>query len=203
MDHITSTPLCWPQGWPRTRNAKHSNFGKVGGRPTIHRATRFVLDQLRMMGVPSWQVIVSSDLQLRRDGLPYSNQRPPEDQGIAVWWKDGEQQRVIALDQYTRIEDNLHAIGKTLEAMRGIERWGGGEILNRTFSGFTALPAPSEGGWREVLEYTGGGLSEAREQYRIKRKAAHPDHGGSSEQFHAVEQAWEQAKNELSEVGHE
>lgn len=203
MDHITSSPLCWPQGWPRTRNAKHSNFGKAGGRPTIHRATQFVLDQLRMMGIPSWQVIVSSDLQLRRDGLPYSNQRPPEDQGIAVWWKDGDQQRVIALDQYSRIEDNLHAIGKTLEAMRGIKRWGGGEILNRTFSGFTALPAPAEADWRGVLEYTGNSLEEARAQYRIKRKSAHPDHGESSEQFHAVEQAWQQAQNELSEVGHE
>jgi hypothetical protein len=87
-------------------------------------------------------VIISSDLKLRNDGLPYSNQRTPEDNGIAVWWKIDGERRVIAPDKYTKIEDNLYAIGKTLEAMRGIERWGGGEIMVRTFTGFTALPGP-------------------------------------------------------------
>jgi len=197
MDSITSSPLCWPQGWKRTKVRRRSSFGRNGQNVTLGRATRAVLEQLRMMGIPNWSVIISSDLKLRQDGLPYSNQKAPEDQGIAVWWKDGDEQRVIALDKYTRIEDNLHAIGKTLEAMRGIERWGGGEILNRTFTGFTALPGPSEGSWRSVLGYSGDDPNEARSRYLSRRKQAHPDYGGTEEEFNAVLVAWEEAQREL------
>jgi hypothetical protein len=49
--------------------------------------------------------------------------------------------------------------------MRGIERWGGGEIMVRTFTGFTALPGPDgpepESAvvyWRDVLHYHGSQL---------------------------------------------
>lgn len=84
--------------------------------------------------------------------------------------------------------------------MRGIERWGGGEILNRTFTGFTALPSPDQASlpnWRIVLDYHGNSKTEARARYRQARKLAHPDHGGTDEQFHAVEQAWDQAREAL------
>lgn len=201
MTHITATPLTWPEGWPRTRIRKQSQFGRNGKALTIHRGIRFVLEQLRMMSIPDYNVIISTNLKLRNDGLPYSNQRMPEDNGVAVWWKVKGEQRVIALDKYTKIEDNLHAIGKTLEAMRGIERWGGGEILNRTFTGFTALPSPdqvSAESWRQILDYYGDSIAVARDKYRQARKAAHPDHGGSGDQFHAVEQAWLEAQKELN-----
>ncbi len=36
--------------------------------------------------------------------------------------------------------DNIQAIRKTIEAMRGLERWGVSDMLQRTFSGFKALP---------------------------------------------------------------
>ncbi len=199
-DHITASPLTWPEGWKRTQIKKTSQFGRNGKGLTINRGTQFVLEQLRMMGVGSWNVIISTNLKLRNDGYPYSNQRMPEDNGVAVWWKVDGEQRVIALDKYTKIEDNLHAIGKTLEAMRGIERWGGGEILNRTFTGFTALPSPDQASkpdWRYVLEYWGNKLAEAKEAYRRKCRLTHPDQGGTDEQFHQVQTAWEQAQREL------
>lgn len=200
MTHITASPLTWPEGWPRTRIRKTSQFGRNGKGLTINRGIQFVLEQLRMMGVGDWNVIISTNLKLRNDGYPYSSQRMPEDNGVAVWWKVAGEQRVIALDKYTKIEDNIHAIGKTLEAMRGIERWGGGEILNRTFTGFTALPSPDQASlpnWRIVLDYHGNSKTEARARYRQARKLAHPDHGGTDEQFHAVEQAWDQAREAL------
>ena len=50
----------------------------------------------------------------------------------------------MAIDQYFRVADNLAAIAATLEAMRAIERHGGAEILDRAFTGFTALPAPEQ-----------------------------------------------------------
>jgi hypothetical protein len=196
-EHITTSPLTWPEGWKRTKTKARSRFKS----PSIAAATNFVIEELGRMGIGSWNIIISTDLVLRRDGLPYSSQKTPDDVGASVWWKDkNDVRRVIALDKYDRIADNIHAIGKTIEAMRGIERWGSGEILERTFTGFNALPGPDHvvgRSWRDVLCYYGDDLQEAREAYMVARYDAHPDQGGTDTAFHEVTQAWEQAQGEL------
>ena len=150
-DEITAFPLSWPAGWKRSRNPECSKFGKrkanagsyiYKARITIGEAVRDLLDELRKMGVPDHGVIISTNLKLRLDGLPYSQQKEPDDAGVSVWWKKGKVNRVIALDKYNRIADNIYAVAKTIEALRGIDRWGSGEILERTFTGFDALPPP-------------------------------------------------------------
>jgi hypothetical protein len=201
LDHITSNPLCWPPGWKRTAANKrtHAKFKKYNSEISIAGATRFVLQELQRMGIPDFRVIISSDLRLRMDGLPYSNQSSPDDPGVAVWWSDENSHRVIALDKYCRIADNLHAVGKTIEALRGIERWGGGEILQRTFTGFLALPSSTgtPRTWRDVLDYHGDNIEYAEAAFLKARSASHPDKGGSDQAFVAVQQAWEQAQTEL------
>jgi len=195
-DHITASPLTWPDGWKRTNSPMRSQFAKH----SIGKATNFLIEELGRMGIPDWNIIISTDLRLRNDGLPYSTQRAPEDKGAAVWWKDNKEQRVIALDKYARIADNIYAIGKTIEAMRGIKRWGGSEILDRTFTGFTSLPSPDHvviRSWRDVLEYYGNDLMEANEAYKRARNVAHPDKGGTSEQFYEINRAWAEAEREL------
>lgn len=203
-EHITASPLTWPEGWPRSKTQQSSRFGKWNKPVTIRKAVDLITDQLGMMNVPSWNIIISTDLELRNDGLPYSNQKEPADKGASVWWRkanEGEDERkVIALDHYDRIADNLYAIGKTVEAMRGIDRWGGGAILNRTFTGFTALPPPdadNQPSWRVVLEYSGHDLNEANQIYKRLRKRYHPDTGGSAKEFHILNKAWQQAEKEL------
>ncbi len=198
-EHIKASPLTWPAGWDRHITKIDSRFGKWQDRVTIAKATRYVLKQLNMMGVPDYNVIISSGLKLRQDGLPYSNQNAPEDVGISVWWMEGKVQQVIALDKYNSIADNLYAIGKTLDAVRGIERWGGGEILNRAFTGFIALPDKLNN-WRDVLGGSPKNLDEARSLYKIKRSESHPDKGGTAELFNAFENAWNLAKEELNQV---
>lgn len=203
-ESITNYPLHWPQGWKRSRVQQHAPFSKKSDRSyrrdvTISEATSFVLDQLRLMGVKGSTVIISSNLELRLDGLPRSGQRNPDDNGVSVWWKDGDRQLVIAIDKYYRVADNLNAIGKTIEAMRGIERWGSGEILERTFAGFAALPNPDAIVWREVLDYTGNYLAECKAAYRKAMNNAHPDKGGNDQQAAVVNQAWAMAQEELSQ----
>lgn len=204
--HITASPLTWPHGWKRTKIKLSSQFrtkrsnGCGSDNITIAKAVSFVLAELHRMGTPDYKVIISTDLQLRQDGLPYSKQKIPDDVGASVWWKDGDNQRVIALDKYNRIADNIYAIGKTIEAMRGIERWGSGEILERTFTGFNALPDPDSAAqphWRTVLSYEGNDIGEAETHYKKRRSEAHSDKGGSDAEFHLVQQAWEQAQAEL------
>ena len=197
MNHVTAYPLTWPEGWKRTKNPVRSRFGDWKKPVTIAKATTFVLDELRKMGIPDFSIILSSNLRLRNDGLPYSSQRTPDDIGISVWWNDGGKQMVIALDQYDRIADNLWAVGKTIEALRGIERWGGGEILQRTFTGFAALPHIQERNWRDVLGVDGADREEITVKYKKLRSFFHPDKGGNKDAFNEIQNAYDQARREL------
>ena len=154
------------------------------------------------MGIPYFNVIISTNLELKNDGLPRSKQKIIKDKGVAVWWKEGEQQRVIALDKYNRIADNIYAVAKTIEAMRGIERWGSGEILERTFTGFNALPSPetvSVPSWRNVIEYFGDNLVDAKLAYKQMSSKHHPDRGGDVDHFNLINRAWLQAETELKQ----
>src|SRR5690606_7384697 len=139
MDNITRSPLCWPAWIPRTPAVKRSygRFGKRGYRGygienlTLAEARNRVLQQLRgfTKAGHKWRcnpddVIISSDLATRNDGLPRSGQRKPADPGVAVWFELDGKQRCIPSDVYLRIEDNLAAVAATIEALRTIERHG-------------------------------------------------------------------------------
>ncbi|ROU09438.1 hypothetical protein [Lysobacter enzymogenes] len=117
---------------------------------------------------------MSTNLTLRRDGLPRSDQREPADPGAAVYWTDCTgADRCMAVDRYTKTAGNLAALAATLEAMRAIERHGGAEILDRVFTGFTALPrrarprAPSRGGG--AGRAAGCAWSDVEAAYRRRR----------------------------------
>ena len=112
-------PLHWPEGWPRTTSRHSSAFQSSLGDARDH-----LMHQLDMMGAR--YTILSSNLELRRDGLPYANQRQPEDPGVAIYFQWRGKQMTFACDRWQKVEDNVRAIGKTVEALRGIERWGGG-----------------------------------------------------------------------------
>ncbi|HRH68898.1 MAG TPA: hypothetical protein PLB89_05255 [Flavobacteriales bacterium] len=201
QEPITASSLCWPPGWKRTpyHQRVQSRFGKWNKRPSIDAATRFVLLELERLGAT--RPIISTDLRLRQDGLPYSQQRQPDDQGAAVWFTLDGEQRVIANDTYNKIGCNLYAIGLTIEAMRGIDRWGCSEIMQRMFTGFKALPeqgTPSN--WRTVLEVPFDcTLETAHLAWKAKIKLFHPDNQalGDREKFAAVQQAWVDAQKEL------
>ena len=139
-------------------------------------------------------------MRTRLDGLPRSGERKPDDPGAAVYWETRKgERRVMAIDRYTDVADNLAAIAATLEAMRAIERHGGAQILDRAFTGFVALPAPGASkSWRDILEY-GGGPARADEidrNYRILARDAHPDRGGNHEAMSELNRAREEALRE-------
>jgi hypothetical protein len=211
-DTITASPLCWPPGRPRTpaSERQHGKFGRRGssgwGRVelTLAQARDRVLEQINLFtrAGQQWRtdnVIISSDLKLRNDGLPRSGQKQPDDPGIAVYFELDGKSRCIPCDNYLRIEDNLAAVAATLEALRTLERHGSA-MFEAAFTGFTALPSPDQvvsRTWRDVLGYWGNDINVGKRYYQSARKKAHPDHGGSSDQFHEVETAWQQAKAEL------
>ncbi|MGN6383698.1 MAG: J domain-containing protein [Dyella sp.] len=198
---IPAFPLQWPAGWKRTplSSRTRARFSQSNSDLTVAQATRRVIGELRRMGVHDYDLIISSNLELRLDGLPRSGQRDPEDPGVAVYWRDNTQDgwpmRCMAVDRYDRVADNLAAVAATLDAMRAIERHGGAEVLNRAFTGFTALPgAGGTEHWSDVL-----GVDEraTREEidaaYRRLRSLHHPDRGGDADEFHRITKAYEEA----------
>jgi hypothetical protein len=208
---IPAYPLQWPAGWPRTDwlAMKPGKFGTKKGSAsivtniTIAEATQRVLAELARMGVDRDNVVISTNLQLRQDGLPYSRQAAPRDAGAAVYWstRKGER-RVMAIDQYQKVEDNLAAIAATLDAMRAIERHGGAQILDRAFTGFAALPAPSgQRKWRDVFEVPAGWhvcLDDVKDRYRRLARERHPDRAnGSNAAMSELNVALAEAEKEL------
>ncbi len=175
-------PLQWPDNWPRVlpKDRKESRF--VTG---MARALKEVHHELDLLG--ACNVVITSDLPRRSNGMPYGESA---DNGIAVWfvWRDVE--RVMASDCWRRPAENLHAIALSIQAIRGLERWGAHDIMVRAFQGFAALPSgepPILRPWwkvlciqRDVMEEPLATLARARRSHRILMKAAHPDREGGS-----------------------
>jgi hypothetical protein len=98
------------------------------------------------------------------------------------------------------IEDNVRAIALTIEALRGIERWGASDMMERAFMGFTALPANSTRSWREVFGFSGTDsirLDEVNDRFRKLALERHSDQGGSDDQMCQLLQARDDARREL------
>lgn len=188
-------PLTWPAGWPRTPTHRrtYSAF-----KTTTDKAFREVMDELGRMGARA--VIVSSNLKLRNDGYPYANQPRNDDEGIAIYFTRKGKDYVLACDKFSKREDNLRAIAKTIDAMRGIERWGSSDLLERAFSGFAQLAAPTDvRQWWEVLKVPADAHPDnVAAAYRRLRSEHHPDRGGDANEFNAVQLAWDQYERECN-----
>ena len=195
----TRYPLQWPEGWKRTQSyqRKTATFSRQGKALTVFDGVQRVLDELQRLGVHQDDVIVSTNLQTRLDGLPRSNQGRPGDPGVCVYWKPAKSpMRCMAVDRYDEVQDNLAAVAATLEAMRSIERHGGAAILDRAFTGFAALPAPVGGkrDWWTVLELSStASQAEIREAFNRLAREHHPDRGGTDERMAEIIRARDEA----------
>jgi hypothetical protein len=86
---------------------------------------------------------------------------------------------VFACDKWRTVQDNMRAIQRTIEAIRGIERWGASEMMERAFAAFEALPPPKSC-WDILGVRPGSPRDEIEAAYRAKAKRTHPDAGGST-----------------------
>lgn len=200
---MTRFPLAWPPGWRRIMPGLRVDapFSQRKQPLSINAGTERVMKELYAMGISKDDVIISSNLKVRLDGLPISQQSQPADPGIAVYWKKPKdvQHKVMATDRYTKVADNLAAVAATLYAMRAIERHGGAVILERAFTGFQCLPAPNT--WRAVLGYVEDDqptMEEVSQSYKRLSKRHHPDAGGTEAKMSELNWAMAEAEKELS-----
>ena len=83
-DTAQAYPLQWPAGWPRTPSAKRETDSRFGGKGglTMGRARDQLVAELHRLGAGS--IVISSNVPLRPDGLPYAETRRLDDPGVAV-----------------------------------------------------------------------------------------------------------------------
>lgn len=179
-------PLAWPVGVPRTKSPVRSRFDTPEEK--VKRSLETQLDLMK-----ATNVVVTTNVELRRDGRPYAGQRII-DPGVAVYFRRKGQEQCIACDKWDSIRDNLQAVAKTIEALRGIERWGTGEMVDAAFRGFTALPETATSRpkrpWYDVLGVAPDAPREVIEAAgKAMQRKTHPDAGGSEAAFQEVQDA--------------
>ncbi len=189
-------PLAWPAGRKRVKWPENARFDT-----TFARARDNIVREVTLLcgRYPDPMIIISTNIALRRDGLPLAGQRQPEDVGVAVYFIYKKKQMSFACDRWKKIEHNMQAISKTIEALRGIARWGTGDMLEAAFTGFAALPAPSNSReWWDVLETRrDASIDVVKAQYRRLASDHHPDRGGSAARMTELNQAWQKAQEAL------
>jgi hypothetical protein len=165
-------PLQWPSGRPRTRSPSASKFGAR----SIDAAIQILLRQIKLLGAR--QPVISSNTKLRLDGLPYSLQAQPADRGVAVYFTHKKRPMCFACDRWDKVQDNIYAVAMTIEALRGIERWGTGDMVEQAFTGFVALTAPKSP-FETLGIRPGASQEEIDGAFRARAKQLHSDKGGN------------------------
>lgn len=205
-------PLQWPEGWPRTRDCdkqdskyrfkKSRGYGNGSSFWTFAEARDALVTELERLGARN--AVLSSNYELRLDGLPRGGARTPFDTGIAIYFVLKGKQMVMACDMHLRAEENMRSLALAIEAMRQLERHGGGTMMERAFTGFMALPAPgaakSARSWREVLGILPNAHVNAEvigKFYREAARKAHPDAGGSEAAMAELNAARDAALREI------
>lgn len=211
-------PLQWPEGWKRTpqHSRSKSKFGHKGsGQVSLSNALFFLREELDRLKARN--AVITSDLPTRNDGLPYADGRAT-DPGIAVWFVLDGHERVFACDKWRSAAENMQSIALSIEAMRGLTRWGASDIVTRAFTGFSALPPgsgaeenvgtppPRKRDWREVFNVgeslrglpPSDLLAVIKSRHRDRIRTAHPDAGGNVTEAAELNAALTEAESELS-----
>ncbi len=199
-------PLAWPTGWKRTapneRQAAKFHVYTLDhgpGRPlkrelTLSEALSGLMTELGRLGASS--EVLSTNVVLRLDGLPRGGQAAPEDPGAAVYFTLKAKARCLACDRWTRIADNIAAIAAHVSAIRAVDRYGVG-TMEQAFAGYAQLQASTEEWWIVLGVRRAAALSEVEEAYRNLARKHHPDVGGDPSQMARLNQARQNARDEL------
>ena len=214
MSEPTSYPLAWPKSKKRTPHSNRSRtkvfttakdrvFGSDGtavnpyrkSQPiTVAGAIARLKRELDLLDAKN--IVISSNIELRRDGMPRSDRRMPDDPGIAVYFRVDGDPVALACDRFEDVAQNIAAIAAHVNASRAIERHGVG-ALRESFRGYLSLPgATAPNDWRDVLGNPTT-LREAEARYYDAMRTAHPDVGGSQAEAAALNAAIAMARTVL------
>lgn len=203
-------PLSWPESWPRTSEGRRTSNPHLRT-AAFDYARRTIFAELRRLGATG--IVLSTNVPLRNDGMPYADaaRRRMDDPGVAVYFQLRTRPMVMARDGYHDIAQNLRSLALAIEHLRGLERHGGAQMMERAFAGFAQLPPPGGSSapdeivnWKELLGLQDFDLPVedmlviAESRYRKMAKESHPDQGGDPLAMIRLNMAIKQAREELS-----
>ncbi len=188
MSTPSAYPLAWPPGWPRTVSRQPWPRS-----PNLPAALAEAQKELRLLGARN--VVLNSNVTLGAER--------PQDPGVVAYATYDGMQIAIPCDRWTTVAGNLRAIAKTIEAMRGMERWGAKHMIRAMIQGFTALPAPED--WRAVFGFRANEtvtLQYVEDTYRSLARKHHPDiPGGSTREMERLNAAIAAARAHFASAG--
>lgn len=197
IEEIEAFPLHWPIGYKRTPDGQRI---KSPFKQSMEKAQQFCRRQIELLGAAG--LIISTNIPTRKDGGLYTDymSRKIDDPGVAIFFRMGSSMdgyTSMCCDQYTTVWENIYGLGKSIEAIRAIERYGTSGFMDRVFTGFKELPpAEKVAAWWIVLGVPAhANAVQIREAYLEKVKSAHPDAGGSPDEFIRIQKAYEEAIN--------
>ena len=176
-----SFPLKWPAGKSVTpaMARRRAMFDT-----TMGKARDFLIKELKMLGAT--HVVISSNVETYKKGtrdVMYADQTAAKSEpGVAVYYQWDGVAYCMACDKWDSVTDNLQALNKSVNAIRGLERWGTGDMVKAAFAGFKELPGPGVKSCWEVLGINiTTDKATIKKAYRILADKFHPDKGGSHE----------------------
>lgn len=189
-------PLAWPVQRPRTRSPGAAAFHKRGKLVSFEQGVqRLALELSRFSAT---DVTITSNRPARGFvGIlsAFVNIDGVIDPGVAVYFRLNSSPHCLSCDRWDRPADNLCAIAKHLEAIRGQLRWGAADVV-QIFEGFkerlTAQAA--EKPWWVVLGFPVAPTSRSLvvEKFQELALRHHPDRpGGNLELFKEISAAYE------------
>ncbi len=177
-------PLQWPDGWPRTPDHQRERGWQFKQRSQGYGTTLITFavardklyDELQRLGAA--KPVISTNHPADRYGVPTESKRRVQDEGVAIYFTLKGRSMVMACDRFDNAAANMRSLGLAIEALRQLERHGGGTMIERAFTGFVALPAPKSP--YEILGVKpGASIEEIESTFRAKAKQLHSDTGGS------------------------
>lgn len=201
--------LMWPDGWGETpaQSRKVSAFGY----DTIYQRSTEIAEEVKRFKGSNLRITCNAPLRATKTG--YAGFREPqgkaesqlvsEEPGCAIYFDRNGKPMTVGCDQYVDLQSNMRAITLTLGAIRGIERWGSSELLERSVAGFAELPAPGaivnadRPFWAVLAIAPDASLDVAEAVYRSLVKKHHPDVGGDPSRFLEIQAAIVQAREVL------
>lgn len=189
------TPL--PVAWPGTKtvNRKTAKFKAAWDR------TIAILEyEIGKLEGSDTEIAVNTKAEMiRRDGKFAANAQIYGPEAIVSFMTPNGRLQ-FATDTYLQWRDNVHAVAKTLESLRDIDRWGA--VQGRQYSGFKALPSGTAATMSVQAAATivsvasgetPGAITTSRETaqkaLRVALAKAHPDRGGLLAAFQQLQQA--------------
>ena len=185
---IEPYPLNWITEKPRTpsNKRKRSQF-----QVSFAKARDDLLVELKRLNAVN--IVISSNVETRQDGLPYARRKDPDDPGVAVYFRSFKKEYALGCDKWDKVKDNIRAISCHISALRGIERWGVSSV-EEAFEPFllpTASPTyqqnrqnDSFSTWWTVLNVSpNASVDEIKQAYKKLSLTHHPDAGGDREKW--------------------